>query len=310
MTKNGYYEDIEIMDLPILALVLPCYNEEALAKKSCEILLNFLNKLIKDNIVSDKSYISVVDDGSTDKSWEILNTIASEEKKLKLIRFICNFGHQKALFAGMTENDADIYITLDFDLQDYIDVITEMIEKYKNKNVDIVYGVRNNRDVDPIIKKILAKLYYKLSAFLGIKQMPQCADFRLVTNKVVNFLRNSKETNIYLRGLLYSLNFSYDKVYYRRKERLSGVPKYTFVKLYELAMDGITSSNNTIRLINIPAVLFLLIAIFTRNEVFFVGSINLFAIVLIGEYITKIYTESKNRPSYILSEKINYEKHQ
>ena len=307
MTKNGYYEDIEIMDLPILALVLPCYNEEALAKKSCEILLNFLNKLIEDNIISDKSYISVVDDGSTDKSWEILNTIASEEKKLKLIRFICNFGHQKALFAGMTENDADIYITLYFDLQDDLDVIPEMIEKYKNKNVDIVYGVRNNRDVDPIIKKILAKLYYKLSAFLGIKQMPQCADFRLVTNKVVNFLRNSKETNIYLRGLLYSLNFSYDKVYYRRKERLSGVPKYTFVKLYELAMDGITSSNNTIRLINIPAVLFLLIAIFTRNEVFFVGSINLFAIVLIGEYITKIYTESKNRPSYILSEKINYE---
>jgi len=295
------------MNLPILVIVSPCYNEEELAQNSCEILLNLLNKLVDDKIISEQSYISVVDDGSTDKSWEILNKLANKDKRIKLIKFVHNFGHQNAILAGMTENNADIYITLDFDLQDDINIIPEMIEKYKNCNIDIVYGVRNNREVDSFMKKFFAKLYYMLCKMIGLKQIYECADFRLVTNNVVKVLRNTHKNNIYLRGLLPSLELSYEKVYYKRKERLAGIPKYTFLKSFELAMNGLLSSNKAFRLINIPAAIFLIISIFIWNKILFGISIILFAIALLGEYATKRAMEAKPVTHYIISEKINYE---
>ncbi len=290
----------------VLSIITPCYNEEEIAKETCEILLKFLNKLKENKIVSEKSYISIVDDGSTDNTWEILNKFANTEKNIKLIKLAYNTGHQNALFCGLVENQADIYITLDFDLQDDINIIPEMIEKYKNNNVDIVYTIRNNRDTDSLFKKVMTQGFYYFSKFIGVKQIPNSADFRLITDRVACFLRKSQESNIYLRGLLYDVGFHYDTIYFKREKRLSGEPKYTFPKLLELAVNGLCTSKNLVRLINIPAVIFLIISILKLNAVFFVGSINLFAIAILGEYITKIYTETKNRPNYMLSDKVNY----
>ena len=294
-------------NLPVLAIITPCYNEEEIISDSISKLSKILNNLISANIISKNSYISVVDDGSVDSTFDKLSDLSKENNKLKIIKLACNFGHQKAMLCGLISNNADIYITLDSDLQDDINVIPEMIEKYKNKNVDIVYTIRNNRNNDSFCKSFFADMYYVFAKFMGVKGIKNSADFRLVSDKVVSVLKNITENNLYLRGLIYSFGFKYDVVHFKRAKRLSGETKYTLPKQFDLAINGITScSSFPVKLILIFSIVCFVMCFIKHSEIFFVGGLILFSLYIIGEYISKTYTESKNRPPFVISDKINY----
>ena len=195
--------------IPKLALIIPCFNEEEIIEISAQKLLSVLSDLKEKGSVSKDSYICFVDDGSTDNTWDKIQEISRNNNSIQAIRFACNFGHQKAIMAGMCENSADIYITLDCDLQDDIEIIKEMVNKYKENNVDVVYSVRSSREKDGFFKKITAQVFYKFCSFLGIKTLYDSADFRLVTNKVVSVLTQHNEFNLYLRALIYKYSFKY-----------------------------------------------------------------------------------------------------
>lgn len=292
----------------VLAIVIPCYNEELIVEQTTGKISEVLEKLISDGKVSNDSYICFVDDGSTDKTSEILDKITEENKFVRVIRFLCNFGHQKAILCGMTENEADIYITLDCDLQDDITVIPEMIDKYINGDIDVVYGKRNNRTNDSALKRLTAEMFYKFLSLMGVKTLENSADFRLVSKNVVNVLRQYKETNIYLRGLIFNLGFKYDTVYYKRLLRIGGISKYPIRNMFKLASDGITSTTDfPVRLISICGIVLILLGIIQMSKTVFIGGINLFATGIIGEYITKTHFEAKRRPNWIIREKKNYD---
>ncbi len=308
------------MEKPVLAIIIPCYNDEEIINKTYNELSKVITNLKETNKIAENSYLSFVDDGSTDKSWNIIKTLNA--KGLKLSK---NFGHQKALMAGLCENQADIYISIDIDLQDDINVIEQMVDKYL-EGFEIVYGVRNNRDVDNFFKKIFSNLYYCLNKLLKMNTISQHADFRLVSNKIVNQLRNSGETNIYLRGIIANLGFKSTKIYYKRAERIGGTSKYNFYKLVKLALEGITSfSDVPLKFISFLGLICFFIAIvmtiyafyvFLIDKVitgwtslfvslYFIGGVQLLSIGILGEYIGKIYKETKNRPVYIIEEKFN-----
>ena len=294
-----------------LAIIVPCYNEEEIIESSIEELLKVLNNLKDSGKISQDSYISFIDDGCVDSTWEKLVQASKKDKKIRAIKLLCNSGHQNAIYCGMVENDADIYISIDCDLQDDINAIPEMIEKYQLNQVDVVYGVRNDRSSDSFFKKFSAEIYYKLnSIILSPSRKKGClynhADFRLVSKNVVKFLKQIKEYNLYLRGLIYNQNFNYDIVYYSRKERKAGLSKYNIFSMTELAISGIVNQTTLpLRLIFILSLLFAAISIFTKSSLFFSSSINLFAIGLLGEYIGRIFIEVQSRPKYTISEKIN-----
>ena len=290
---------------PKLALIVPCFNEAEIIEISQK-LLSVLDDLKEENLVSNDSYICFVDDGSADKTWEKIQELSKNNNSIQAIRFACNFGHQKAIMAGMCENSADIYITLDCDLQDDLNAITEMVKKYKENNADVVYSVRSSREKDGFLKKITAQVFYKFCSFLGIKTLYDSADFRLVSNKVVSVLKQHNEFNLYLRALIYKYSFKYDIVYFERQKRVGGSPKYNFVSSFNLAINGITSfSIRPIRMILILSLLILLISVIKKSEIFFVGGLNLFAIYIVGEYLFANLIETKKRPNYVISEKIN-----
>lgn len=311
------------MEKEILAIIVPCYNEEAILKLTYNKLLNVINELIKKELISDKSFIYFVDDGSKDTSWEIIQNVSKSgnAKGLKLSR---NFGHQAAIFAGLSEATADIFITIDADLQDDIKIIEDMVLKYK-EGYEIVYGVRNRRDTDNFIKKLTALGYYKISKLLGVCGIPNHGDFRMISKKIVNIIRKSKESNLYLRGLIPSLGFKSTILYYSRLSRIGGEPKYTYLKLLNLAIDGITSfSEKPLRIIFLLGLLisiFSLLGIVTivLNHIIFgifhkllfivfliwlTCGINLLCLGIVAEYIGKLFNQTKERPRYIIEERL------
>lgn len=308
------------MKSPVLAIIVPCYNESEIVNKTYTELTKILNNLKSSGKIDEKSYLSFVDDGSTDETWSIIKNL-----DIKGIKLSKNFGHQKALMAGLCENKADIYISIDADLQDDINVIEQMVDKYK-EGFEIVFGVRNNRDVDKFFKKIFSNLYYGLNKILGMNTIPQHADFRLISDKIAEQLRNLKETNIYLRGIVSNLGFKSTIIYYKRLERIGGTIKYNTYKLTKLALEGITSfSEAPLKFISFLGLICFFIAIimtiyalyvFMINKViigwtslfvslYFIGGIQLLSIGILGEYIGKIYKETKQRPTYIIEEKTN-----
>lgn len=307
---------------PVLAIVIPCLNEEEVIKSSYFAINDVFKNLIEKNKISKESYICFVDDGSNDKTWEIIQKLSkySDVKGLKLSK---NFGHQSALLAGLTQNEADIFITMDVDLQDDINTIYEMIDKYFD-GCEIVYGVRNNRSSDGFFKRTVSEIYYKFAENLGVKGIYNHADFRLMSKKVIEVLKNLKECNIYLRGLIPSLGFKSDCVYFSRQKRIAGKAKYNFFSSLRLAVDGITSfSTGPLRLITFLGVLSFFIAVLMSIysvisyssgkdvrgwtslfiSIYFLGGIQLLSIGIIGEYIGKIYKETKQRPKFIIEEK-------
>lgn len=304
-----------------LALVVPCYNEEEVLQIASEALRGVLKDLISKGKISADSFVLFVNDGSKDRTWEL---IEAEHKKYPSqifgVKLAGNVGHQFALTAGLiTAKDmCDVTVSIDADLQDDILVIEEMIDKFHEGN-DIVYGVRRERKTDTFFKRTTAQAFYKLMAAMGVKTVYNHADFRLMSKRAVEQFSKYKETNLFLRGMVPLIGYQTDCVYYDRKERVAGESKYPLKKMLALAFNGISSfSVKPITLIlgmgflivffSILAAIYALISYFTGHvtpgwtslilSVWFLGGLQLLAIGLVGQYIGKIYLEVKQRPRY------------
>jgi polyisoprenyl-phosphate glycosyltransferase len=309
-----------------LLLVVPCYNEEEILSKSNEQITAALNSWITEGLLSPDSRVCYVNDGSKDATWSIIEIIARAEKLVLGLKLSKNFGHQNAVLAGHFnfKNDFDIFISLDADLQDDILVVKEMVQKYNAGN-EIVYGVRDDRSNDSFFKRFTAEFFYKIMLKMGIPLVFNHADYRLMSKKVVAELDNYKEFNMFLRGIVPTLGFTSDKVYYKRLKREAGESKYPIRKMISFAWNGITSfSNHPMRMVLwfgifnfILAVLigiYVLISMFKGQTVagwvsivlpmaYFSGA-TMVAIGLMGEYLGKIYEEVKARPRYIIEKTI------
>lgn len=310
--------------LPSLAIVAPCFDEEAVLPQTCKQLAGKLDQLIAGKKISEDSFIYIVDDGSSDSSWALIEQHSRQNPYFRGIKLSRNKGHQLALLAGLLATTEDMVVSIDIDLQDDIAVIEQMIERY-TKGDDIVYGVRSARNTDSKFKKITAEAYYKLLNKLGAEVIFNHADFRLLSKRAINALREFPESNVFLRGLIPQLGFRHSTVSYARLERQAGQTKYSFSKMLKLAWEGITSfSNAPLRLITSMGVIVSLISLglifwvlylkfFTERTipgwssillpVLFLGGVQLISLGIIGEYIAKIFTETKARPKYIIDKK-------
>lgn len=306
---------------PVLYLVVPCYNEEEIINKSAQLLLDKMLRLEEAEIVSKKSRILFVNDGSSDNTLKLLHELAAGNEKYAVVSLSGNYGHQSAILSGMmTAKKADIVVTIDADLQQDIEALDKFIECYKN-GAEVVYGIRNDRSADRAFKKLTALGYYKLMQLMGSKVIKNHADYRLVSRKVLDALSEYKETNLFLRGLIPTMGFPSDVVYFDVKEREAGESKYTLAKMMTLAMDGITSF--TARPLHIIAVIGAFVVLWSIVMIIIsliewiqgknvpgyttilimmlsLSGVILLSLGVIGEYIGKIYMEIKNRPKYII----------
>lgn len=309
---------------PKISIVVPCYNEEDVLNDTAQVLLDLLKEMIGGGKISDRSEVCFVNDGSEDGTWEIIEKLNSGDTHFKGINLSRNFGHQGALLAGLYSLQADAFITIDADLQDDEKVIIKMIEDFKNGS-DIVYGVRDGREADSLFKRMTARGFYKLLDFLGAKIVFNHADFRLLSQRSVDALKNFPEKNLFLRAMVPLLGFKSSQVLYDRKPRTKGESKYPFKKMLAFAWDGITSfSVVPLRLVTIMGLAtfflsFLLICYSVYR--WFLGDtvigwtslvtvvalfsgVQLISLGIIGEYVGKIYKETKMRPSFIIQKKI------
>ena len=313
----------------ILYIVIPCYNEEEVLTETTKRLKIKLNNLIKKQIISKDSKVMYVNDGSKDKTWNMIQEIHNKEKLFTGISLSRNRGHQNALLAGLmtAKNYADVVISMDADLQDDIDAIDNMLDKYYN-GCEVVYGVRSARRTDTWFKKSTAEGFYKFMKAMGVDIVYNHADYRLASKRVLEELENYQEVNLFLRGMFPLIGFKSDVVYYERNERFAGESKYPLKKMLNFAWDGITSfSVKPIRLVlNVGLIMFIISIIvllyciiikllghavagwtFIVCSIWIVGAVQMLAIGLIGEYIGKIYSETKARPRYIISCNLNEE---
>lgn len=305
-----------------LYLVIPCYNEEEVLPETSKQLLAKMNSLIKSDKISDRSRIVFVNDGSKDRTWEMITKLHEKNKIFQGICLSRNRGHQNALLAGLmtVKEHCDMAISLDADLQDDIDAIDMMVEKYYEGN-DIVYGVRNARETDTFFKKTTAEGYYKVMKLLGADIVFNHADYRLMSKRALDGLESFGEVNMFLRGVVPMIGYKSDVVYYARKERFAGTSKYPLKKMLSFAWEGITSlSIKPISLITRLGILIFLVSIgvliysFIRHfmgdtitgwtslivSIWAIGGIQLVAIGIIGQYIGKVYLETKRRPKFII----------
>ena len=307
-------------EAPVLAIVVPCYKEESVLHETHKRLSQLLDRLITEERISSKSYILYVNDGSTDHTWKIIKEFYKNTSYACGLNLAGNVGHQNALMAGLntvTER-CDAAISIDADLQDDVNVIPEMIERYMEGN-DIVYGVRRERKTDTFFKRTTALAFYRLMKTMGAKSVYNHADYRLMSSRAIQQLCRFRERNLYLRGLVPLIGYQTACVYYNRDKRFAGESKYPFKKMLNFAIDGITSfSVKPVRMIFWLGCIFLLIALcvtiwtlrayFLHNTVpgwsslmislWLVGGTILVSLGIVGEYIGKIYIEVKDRPRY------------
>lgn len=314
---------------PILYIVIPCYNEEAVLPITAPLFLNKMVQLIREKKVSSESRILFVNDGSKDSTWESIQHLYENDVYYCGICLSRNRGHQNALLAGLMEakDKCDITISIDCDGQDDISAMDRMVEEYLN-GAEIVYGVRSRRDTDSFFKRFTAESFYKVMRWMGAETVYNHADYRLVSARVLKEFSNFKEVNIYLRGMFPLVGFKSTCVYYERKERIAGESHYPLRKMFALAFDGITSlSIKPIRIItgigigisflSFFLIVYALISYFMGSVVpgwsssliasCFIGGIQLISLGVIGEYVGKIYLETKQRPRYIISERTDNE---
>ena len=307
-----------------LYLAIPCYNEEEVLHDSAEKLLVKYTELMNSGKISEDSKIVFIDDGSKDRTWEIIKELHDKNPVYQGIKLSRNRGHQNALLCGlMTLKDkADAVISIDADLQDDINAFDAMIEKYE-AGCDVVYGVRSKRETDTFFKRFTAEAFYKILNKMGAKVIFNHADFRLMSKRALDAFSQYKETNIFLRGMVPLVGYKSDVVTYERFERLAGESKYPLKKMLALAWEGITSlSIQPIRMItwlgaiiffiSLIMIIYSLISHFTGSAVsgwastlcsiWALGGLQLLAIGIIGEYIGKIYLETKRRPRFIVEE--------
>ena len=306
----------------ILYLVIPCYNEQEVLPETSRRLKEKMESLMDRNMISCDSKIMFVTDGSKDRTWEMIEELHDQDPLYQGVKLSRNRGHQNALLGGlMTAKEyADMVISLDADLQDDIDVIDQFVEKYY-EGCDIVYGVRSARTTDTFFKRFTAEGFYKIINLMGGEVVFNHADYRLMSKRALNELANYKEVNLFLRGIVPMIGFKTDVVTYERHERLAGESKYPLKKMLALAVDGITSlSIKPIRFIvflgfmifmcSILMLIYSLVQHFLGNtsigwtslivSIWAIGGLQLLAIGVIGEYIGKIYLETKERPRYII----------
>ena len=306
----------------ILYLVIPCYNEEAVLPETARQLLEKMNSMFERGMISRESRIMFVNDGSKDKTWEIIEELHRSNPIYSGVKLSRNKGHQNALLAGLmtAKEKADMTISLDADLQDDVDVIDKMVEKYYEGN-DVVYGVRSARKTDTFFKKFTAQGFYKIMQAMGVEIVYNHADYRLMSRRALEGLAQFKEVNLFLRGIVPMIGYRTDVVTYERHERFAGESKYPLRKMLAFATDGITSfSIKPIRLIttfgilifgiSLLMLLYSLVVHFMGKTVagwtsmiisiWAIGGLQLLAIGVVGEYIGKIYLETKERPKYII----------
>ncbi|MCC2825857.1 glycosyltransferase family 2 protein [Faecalicatena orotica] len=306
----------------ILYLVIPCYNEEAVLHETAKQLLAKMNSMFDRGMISRESKIMFVNDGSRDRTWEIIKELHESNPIYSGVKLSRNKGHQNALLAGLmtAKEKADMAISLDADLQDDVDVIDQMVEKYYEGN-DVVYGVRSARDTDTFFKKFTAEGFYKIMQAMGVEIVFNHADYRLMSRRALEGLSEFREVNLFLRGIVPLIGYKSDIVTYERHERFAGESKYPLKKMLAFATDGITSfSIKPIRMIttcgflifaiSILMLLYFLVVHFmgrtvhgwtsTIVSIWAIGGLQLLAIGIVGEYIGKIYLETKARPKYII----------
>ncbi|MGM0903184.1 MAG: glycosyltransferase family 2 protein [Bacillota bacterium] len=308
------------MQQPVLAIVVPCYNEQEVLPETMNQLKTLLTDMIQDRTVSSESRILFVDDGSKDSTWDIIYKESIQGNHVRGLKLASNVGHQNALIAGLfsAKSTADCVISIDADLQDDIEVIRDFVEKYK-EGFQVVYGVRSKRDSDSFFKRKTAEGFYKLMRKMGVNLVYNHADYRLMSKRAIEELERYEESNLFLRGIVPLIGFKSTSVYYERKERLAGVTKYPLKKMLAFALDGITSFSVTpIRFVLLVGCLsflvslvfgiyFLSLKFFGSTEtgwtslitsIWLIGGLQLIGLGLVGEYIGKIYKETKRRPKY------------
>ncbi len=306
----------------ILYLVIPCYNEEAVLTETSNRLKVIMENMISSGKISSESRVIMVNDGSKDKTWEIISKLHENNKLFGGIKLSRNKGHQNALLAGLmyAKEHCDMAISLDADLQDDVNAIEKMVDEYLKGN-DIVYGVRSSRKTDTFFKRTSAEGFYKFMQILGVDIVNNHADYRLMSRRALESLSEYKEVNLFLRGVIPLIGFNSSIVTYERNERFAGESKYPLKKMLSFAFDGITSfSVKPIRFITLLGFLILACSFIgliwllvlklsgktvqgwttLMGSVWFIGGIQIFALGVIGEYVGKIYKEVKARPRYTI----------
>jgi glycosyltransferase involved in cell wall biosynthesis/putative flippase GtrA len=308
-----------------VSIVVPCYNEEAVLLETTRQLADLLQHLIIGAKITSDSRVYYVDDGSRDRTWGLIESLAETNEFVHGIKLSRNRGHQNALLAGLLTAEGEVIISVDADLQDDLSTIKKMIELY-TAGYEIVYGVRDSRKSDSFFKSVTAKAYYHLLSSMGVEIVYNHADYRLMSRPVIEALREFGEVNLFLRGIIPQLGFSYALVYYDRAERYAGESKYPLKKMLSFAWQGITSfSDLPLRLITGLGLLVSLISflvtvwaiavrLFTQDTIpgwastvlpiYFLGGIQLLCLGIMGEYLGKIYSETKRRPRYIIEKMI------
>lgn len=304
---------------PQLGIVVPCYNEEAVLPETTKQLLAVLHHLTEEGLVAGSSAVYFVDDGSRDGTWSFIEALSQSDPRVHGIKLSRNQGHQNALIAGLFGAQGDVLVSIDADLQDDVNVIEDMVRKHHD-GFEIVYGVRESRETDTPFKRGSAELYYWLLAKMGVDIVHNHADFRLMGRRALEALQGFREVNLFLRGIVPLLGFRTTTSYYSRAERFAGESKYPLKKMLALAMDGLTSfSVVPLRMISMLGFLVSLFSIamvvwvafgklFMNSAIpgwassvipiYFLGGIQLLSIGVLGEYIAKIYLETKRRPRY------------
>lgn len=311
----------------ILYFVLPCYNEEAVLPETSKRLLAKYTQLVNAGTISPKSRILFVNDGSADRTWQIIRGLHESNPAFSGLSLSRNRGHQNALLAGLmyAKDRCDISISMDADLQDDINACDEMIAKYE-AGCDIVYGVRSNRGTDTAFKRNTAQTFYKLMTRLGVEMVSDSADYRLMSRRALQGLSEFREVNLFLRGIVPMIGYPSDKVYYERAERFAGESKYPFKKMLNFSIEGITSlSVVPIRVITnigifvfLFSIIMLLWSIIQKIRgvtvqgwtsmlvsIWAIGGLILLSIGIVGEYVGKIYLEAKGRPRFLIDETLD-----
>jgi len=313
--SGGYCADI----------VVPCFNEEEALPQTAPVIVEFFNSLVADTSNRLTGFrLILVNDGSTDRTWEIIEGLSQTQTQVEGVMLSRNFGHQGAMLAGLSLADADVVITMDADLQDDIMAVRGMIAAFEN-GAHLALGVRSDRSADTFGKQGSANAYYRLLSLMGIDTIPNHADFRLMSKTALNALKQYREVNLFLRGLIPTLGFPVSLVPYERQARTAGETKYTMRKMIRLALDGVTSfsimplriiafAGGAIFLGTMLATLYFLYAYFVHSAdmvpgwastvlpMLFLGGVQLLSIGVLGEYVGKIYLETKRRPRFIVQE--------
>ena len=317
------------MKAPVLYIVIPCYNEEEALPITAEKLIALTDDMIGRDLIDANSRITLVDDGSRDRTWQVISDLCKRDKRFEGVKLAHNAGHMNALWAGMTmaAKKCDCVITIDADLQDDINAMYGFLEKY-SEGADVVSGVRSSRKKDTFFKRTTAQGFYKLMNRMGVEMVYNHADYRLLSRRALEALLSFGEVNMFLRGMVPMLGFKTAIVEYERGERVAGESKYPLKKMIAFAMEGVTSlSNKPIRLVTLAGVIcgllgvvmaiYVLVSLFRGHSVagwasimmsiWLLGGMQLVALGLIGEYVGKIYMETKRRPKFILEEYIHAE---